>query len=70
MWDNLIRGVVSTLVYTGVGTALFTIAYLLLATLLRGRNLNRHLEERNTAAGIALAGFFIGIALAVSGAIQ
>jgi uncharacterized membrane protein YjfL (UPF0719 family) len=44
--------------------------YLSLALLLRKHDLNKHLDEHNTAVGFALAGFFIAIALVVSGAIQ
>ncbi|MDR3231737.1 MAG: DUF350 domain-containing protein [Synergistaceae bacterium] len=69
-WERLGEGVASTLIYAGVGLALFVIGYLLLAFLLRRYDLNRHLDEHNTAVGFALAGFFIAIALVVSGAIQ
>jgi uncharacterized membrane protein YjfL (UPF0719 family) len=72
MWqgENLAEGLISTLIYTGVGLALFVIGYLSLALLLRRHDLNKHIDEHNTAVGFALAGFFIAIALVVSGAIQ
>jgi uncharacterized membrane protein YjfL (UPF0719 family) len=69
-WEKALGGLVSTFIYTGVGLALFVVGYLLLALLLRRHDLNRHIDEHNTAAGFALAGFFIAIALVVSGAIQ
>jgi uncharacterized membrane protein YjfL (UPF0719 family) len=72
MWEGekLAEGLVATLIYTGIGLVLFVIGYLTLALLLRKHDLNKHIDEHNTAVGFALAGFFIAIALVVSGAIQ
>ena len=70
MWTGFSQGVISTVVYSGVGIVLFAGGYLALSLLLRRYNLNRHIDERNEAAGIALAGFFIALALVVSGVIQ
>jgi uncharacterized membrane protein YjfL (UPF0719 family) len=72
MWEagNLVEGLVATLIYTGIGLALFVIGYLALVLSLREHDLNKHIDEHNTAVGFALAGFFIAIALVVSGAIQ
>ena len=69
-WGTIGGGILATLLYAGLGLALFVAGYLLLALLLRGYDLNRHIDEHNTAVGVALSGFFIAIALAVSGAIQ
>jgi uncharacterized membrane protein YjfL (UPF0719 family) len=67
---NFVEGLASTLIYTGIGLVLFVIGYLALALLLRRHDLNKHIDEHNTAVGFALGGFFIAIALVVSGAIQ
>lgn len=64
-------GIASTLLYTALGIALFLLGYFGVFLLLRGKvNLNRELDEHNVAAGIALSGLFIGIAIVVSGVIQ
>ena len=70
MWNKFLSGAFSTILYTGIGIVLFMTGYAMLALLLRKYNLNKHIDDRNTAAGLALAGFFIAIALVVSGAIQ
>ena len=68
--ESLGDGIFFTLVYSGVGLVLFLSSYMLLALLLRRYDLNKHIDEHNTAAGMALAGFFVAIALVVSGVIQ
>jgi putative membrane protein len=68
--DGMMDGLFATLVFSGTGLVLFVAGYLLLALLFRKENLHRHIDEHNTAVGFALAGFFIAIALAVSGSIQ
>lgn len=64
------NGIISTLIYSGVGVVLFIIGYYFLALLLKKYNLNKAIEEQNFAAGIALAGFLIAVGIVVSGAIQ
>ena len=70
MWDRFLEGALSTVVYSGIGIALFAGGYCALALLLRRHNLSKQIDEHNEAAGIALAGFFIALALVVSGVIQ
>ena len=70
MWDRFIEGAISTILYSGVGIALFIGGYFMLSLLLRKHNLSGHIDRHNEAAGIALAGFFIALALVVSGVIQ
>ena len=69
-WDHFVQGAISTVVYAGLGLVLFCISYLLLVFILRRHNLNKHIDDHNTAAGIAVAGFLVAVALVVSGAIH
>ena len=68
--ESFTAGVLSTLIYTVLGIATFVMSYCLLVFLLRKYDLNRHIENQNIAAAIAVAGFFIAIGLVISGAIQ
>lgn len=68
--ESLQEGVFFTLVYSGVGLVLFLGSYMSLTLLLRRYDLNKHIDEHNAAAGAAVGGFFVAIALVVSGVIQ
>lgn len=66
---SLFNGVTSTLAYSIVGVILLLIGYLI-SDLIDGKyNLNEELGNGNQAAGIMVAGIFIGIAIVISGVI-
>lgn len=67
-----IEGILSTLQYWLVGIILFIVGYysmVLLCKIIKV-NLNKVIDDHNTAAGIAMAGFIIAIGIIISGAIQ
>lgn len=65
-------GIISTLEYWGIGVVLFIIGYYSLVLLCKAMkvNLNKAIDDHNTAAGVAVAGFIIAIGIIISGAIQ
>lgn len=67
-----VDGVLLTLQYWLVGLVLFIIGYYSMVLLCRVKkvNLNKVIDDHNTAAGIAMAGFIIAIGIIISGAIQ
>ncbi len=65
-----VNGYLSSVIYTVLGLVLFIAGYFLLTLLFKKWNINKQIDEHNTAAGIAVAGFFVAIAIVVSGAIQ
>lgn len=70
MGETFISGVFSTLIYSALGIGTFAISYCCMCFLARKQNLNSHIEQQNIAVATAVAGVFIAIALAISGAIQ
>ena len=65
-----VNGYLSSVLYTALGLVLFIAGYFLLTLLFKKWNLNKQIDEHNTALGVAVAGFFVAIAIVVSGAIQ
>ncbi|NDV65755.1 DUF350 domain-containing protein [Bacteroides sp. 224] len=67
-----IDGVLSTLQYWLVGIILFIVGYYAMVLLCKiiKVNLNQVIDDHNTAAGVAMAGFIIAIGIIISGAIQ
>lgn len=67
-----ITGVVSTLQYWAIGLILFVVGYysMVLLCKMKGIDLNKAIDDHNTSAGIAMAGFIIAIGIIISGAIQ
>lgn len=67
--ESLFPGVVSTIYYYVVGLVFCVLGYLTLNLINKRYNLNREIGEGNPAAGIMVAGLFIGLSIIVSGVI-
>ena len=67
--ETLLSGMLSSVVYFIVGIAFFMLGYLAIRLLQKQYNLNDEIGKGNTAAGIMVAGIFIGLALTISGVI-
>lgn len=68
--QELLQGVIDTVVFSVIGILAFVIAYFLVDLVNRKFNFNEALKEKNEAAGIMVFGIFVGIAFIVSGVIQ
>lgn len=66
---GLVAGLVGTLVYFFIGVIFCILGYLAMNLIHRKYNLNKEIGEGNQAAGIMVAGLFIGIAAIVSGVV-
>lgn len=67
--ETILSGMLSSVIYFIVGIAFFMIGYLAIRILHKQYNLNDEIGKGNTAAGIMVAGIFIGLALTISGVI-
>jgi len=68
--DNMLKTLVSALAFSGVGIALFAVAFLIIVKV-SPFSLRKEIEEdQNTALAIIIASVIIGIALIVSAAIH
>lgn len=67
--ETLLSGMLSSVIYFVVGIAFFMIGYIAIRFLHKQYNLNDEIGKGNTAAGIMVAGIFIGLALTISGVI-
>ena len=67
--ETLLSGMLSSVIYFIVGIAFFMLGYLAIRLLQKQYNLNDEIGKGNTAAGIIVAGIFIGLALTISGVI-
>lgn len=67
--ETILNGVLSSLLYFVIGIAFFMLGYVVINLWHRQYNLNDEIGKGNTAAGIMVAGIFIGLALTVSGVI-
>ena len=67
--ETLLSGMLSSVIYFIVGIAFFMLGYLAIRLLQKQYNLNDEIGKGNTAAGIMVAGIFIGLALTISGVI-
>jgi uncharacterized membrane protein YjfL (UPF0719 family) len=67
-----LSGIISTLEYWAIGLILFIIGYYSLVLLCKVMkvNLNKVIDDHNTAAGVAVAGFIVAIGIIISGAMQ
>lgn len=67
-----LSGIISTLEYWAIGLVLFILGYYALVFLCKMMkvDLNKVIDDHNTAAGVAVAGFIIAIGIIISGAIQ
>ena len=67
--ETLLSGMLSSVIYFVVGIAFFMIGYIAIRLLHKQYSLNDEIGKGNTAAGIMVAGIFIGLALTISGVI-
>ena len=67
--ETLLSGMLSSVIYFIVGIAFFMLGYLAIRLLQKQYNLNDEIGKGNTAAGIMVAGIFIGLTLTISGVI-
>ncbi len=68
--ETLWGGVLGSLIYFAIGIVFFMLGYLIKRLLDRKQyKINDEIDNGNTAAGIMVAGIFIGLALVISGVI-
>lgn len=68
--QELLGGVISTVMFAGLGIVAMIIGYFLVDLVNRKFNFGNELKEKNEAAGIMIFGIFMGVAFIVSGVIQ
>lgn len=67
--ESLLDGMISTVYYYSAGLLFCVLGYLALNRLNRKYNLNKEIGNGNPAAGIMVAGMFIGLSIIISGVI-
>ncbi len=67
--ETIFSGVLSSLLYFVLGIAFFMLGYVVINLFHRQYSLNDEIGNGNTAAGIMVAGIFIGLAITISGVI-
>lgn len=67
--ETFFSGVLSSLLYFVLGVAFFMLGYVVINLFHRQYSLNEEIGSGNTAAGIMVAGIFIGLAVTISGVI-
>lgn len=68
--ETLASGVLSTVYYYAIGLVFCVLGYLLLNLINRKYDLNQEIGDGNPAAGIMVAGMFIGLCTIISGVIM
>lgn len=68
--ETLLSGVASTVYYYVIGLVFCILGYLTMNLLNKKYNLNKEIGDGNPAAGIMVAGLFIGISIIISGVIM
>lgn len=68
--ENLLSGMASTVYYYVLGLVFCVIGYLLVGLVNKKYDLNKEIGDGNPAAGIMVAGLFIGISIIISGVIM
>lgn len=68
--ETLLSGVASTVYYYVVGLVLCVLGYMLVNLVNRKYDLNKEIGDGNPAAGIMVAGLFIGLSIIISGVIM
>ncbi len=69
--EGLAGGIISSIVYFVIGIVFFMLGYLIKRFLDKKQyNINDEIDNGNTAAGIMVAGIFIGLAIVISGVIM
>ena len=67
--ETLASGLISSVIYFGVGIVFFMLGYIIVSLFNKKYNLNEEIGNGNTAAGIMVFGIFIGLAIVISGVI-
>ena len=68
--ESLLTGIASTIYYYVVGLMFCVLGYLALTLINRKYDLNKEISAANPAAGIMVAGMFIGLSIIISGVIM
>lgn len=68
--EYLLQGLVSSLLYSVIGIAIFLAGFFLVNAFHRKYSLAEEILRGNTAAGIMIFGIFVGCALIIGGAIH
>lgn len=68
--ESLLTGIASTIYYYVVGLMFCVLGYLALNLINRKYDLNKEISGGNPAAGIMVAGMFIGLSIIISGVIM
>ena len=69
--ETLVGGLISSLIYFVIGIVFFMLGYLVKRLFDKKQyNINDEIDNGNTAAGIMVAGIFIGLAIVISGVIM
>lgn len=67
--ESLASGMLSSIIYFVAGILFFMLGYVAIRIVHKQYNLNEEIGKGNTAAGIMVAGIFIGLALTIGGVI-
>lgn len=67
--ETLLSGLLGSILYFIVGILFFMLGYVIIRIFNKKYNLNEEVGCGNTAAGIMVAGIFIGLAIVISGVI-
>ena len=67
--ETLLSGLLGSILYFIVGILFFMLGYVIIRVFNKKYNLNEEVGCGNTAAGIMVAGIFIGLAIVISGVI-
>ena len=67
--ETLLSGLLGSILYGIVGILFFMLGYVIIRIFNKKYNLNEEVGCGNTAAGIMVAGIFIGLAIVISGVI-
>lgn len=68
--DHLANSLVSAVAFSGVGIAVFGVAFLIISKLVPFSIRKEIEEDQNTSLGILLGSVFIGLALIISAAVH
>lgn len=66
---SLLNGMISTVLYFLIGIVFCILGYYIFSLFNKKYELNKEIENGNTAAGIMVSGMFIGIGILISGVI-
>jgi putative membrane protein len=69
-WDEFIRQVIATVVFSAVGVVVFLVALKLIVKISPFSIQKEIAEDQNVALGIVVGSIFVGLALVLSAAIQ